>query len=210
MELEFVTFNKRTDRSIYIAGRFKKYLTESLLDVGCDKAVLKGLLEGVDYTGIDVGGTPDIKIDLENTNKLPFEDSAFHTTICSDVLEHLDNLHAVFSELVRVTKKYLIISLPNNWNHARPPIERGIGSFMHYGLPSARPVDRHKWFFSFLEALDFIEAQKEIYALSIEELVVNEKPKLSIFRQARRLRYPNKIRYLNRYSHTLWVVYKKR
>ena len=118
-----------------------------MLYVGCDEAHLRSLVPGIEYTGIDVGGRPDLRVDLETTERLPFPDRAFDTVLCSDVLEHLDSLHRVFAELVRVTGRWLVISLPNNWTNARRPIERGKGSFAFYGLPAEKPQDRHKWFF---------------------------------------------------------------
>lgn len=210
MKIDFVHFRHRADRSAYIVQRFGRYMSECVLDVGCDKAVLRDLLgSGLRYTGIDIGGTPDIVLDLERIERLPFEDNAFMTTVCSDVLEHLDNIHQIFSELVRVTRRYLIISLPNNWANARQPIARGRGEIAHYGLPATPPRDRHKWFFGFTEAVQFIKAQKVAYRLTIAELVANEKPRLPLVRALRHMRYPNIERYRNRYAHTLWVVYDK-
>jgi hypothetical protein len=69
MELDYVNFRQRADRSRCIAQRFSRYLSGKVLDVGCDQAVLKGLLPGIDYTGIDVGGTPDIVLNLDEVEK---------------------------------------------------------------------------------------------------------------------------------------------
>lgn len=210
MKVEYVTFGERAERSRYIAKRFGEYIIGNVLDIGCDKAVLKGLLKDIKYTGIDIGGAPDIQINLDKVERLPFDDNIFDATVCSDVLEHLDNLHLIFGEIVRVSKKYIIISLPNNWSNARKPIERGAGSFSHYGLPSVCPADRHKWFFGLSEAINFVQGQEKLYPLSIKEIIVNEKPRPLITRMARRLKYPNLERYLNRYTHTLWVVFEKK
>jgi len=210
VKTDFVHFQQRADRSAYIAKRFDRYLTGSVLDVGCDRAVLRGLLGGrVTYTGIDIGGTPDITVDLETVARLPFDDHVFGTTVCSDVLEHLDSIHRIFDELVRVTRDYLIISLPNNWANARRPVERGRGTIAHYGLPPTRPRDRHKWFFGFSEAEAFVMAQALRHGLRVLELIGNEKPRSPMVRLARHLRFPNADHYRNRYAHTLWVVYAK-
>lgn len=209
METDFINFDNRTARSNYISKRFAKYLVGSILDVGCDRAVLKDLLKNVNYTGIDIAGTPDIKVDLEKIERLPFEDNSFTTTVCSDVLEHLDNFHYVLSEIVRVTNNYIIISLPNGWAAFRKAIKRGSGKRLHYGLPPVSPQDRHKWFFSFSEALDFAKEQEKLHNLSVIELVANENPRLFIKRFLRRLRYFHKEQYLNRYGYTLWIVFKK-
>lgn len=208
--VEYVSFTDRAVRSRYIAERFTSYLSGTVLDVGCDKAVLKRLLPSLDYTGIDIDGAPDLRLDLEQVDKLPFPDGAFHCVVCSDVLEHLNNLHHMFGELVRVANRYLILSLPNNWCVARVPIERGSGSFGKYGLPVEPPKDRHKWFFSLTEAAAFIDGQTARYPLSIVERVASEKPRPLLIRVARRCRYPSLERYLNRYAHTLWVVLEKR
>ena len=210
--VEDVSIKERSDRTNYAFRRFQSYILSqlSILDVGCDKAVLKELLP-VDfkYTGIDVGGTPDIQIDLEKTDQLPFEKDSYDVVLCSDVLEHLDSLHSTFDELVRVSKKYIIISLPNNWSCARKPIERGRGHFMHYGLPLQKPVDRHKWFFSLSEAHDFFIGKAKEHHLKIKEIVANDKPRLQIVTLLRKLRWVKKENYLNRYAHTLWVVFEK-
>ena len=208
LPVELVTFQERADRSRYIAERFGASLIPSLLDVGCDQALLKELLPLADYIGVDMGGLPDLRLNLETVQHLPFEDGQFHSCVCSDVLEHLDNLHAIFAELVRVTQRYLLISLPNNWANARRPIERGHGRIAHYGLPPERPGDRHKWFFGFDEARAFLLAQCERYPLRLKELVANDKPRNRLTRGLRRLRYPGD-RYLNRYAHTLWALFER-
>lgn len=211
MNIDFIRFNQRAERSRYIARRFGDYLQGSVLDVGCDRAVLRELLGGdVQYTGIDVGGTPDLVLDLERVDRLPFADNSFSAVVCSDVLEHLDNIHHVFRELVRVGSRFIIISLPNNWANARLPIERGRGSIAHYGLPSVRPADRHKWFFGYSEAVEFLRGQERLSPVKIVYMIANEKPRWQALRLIRRLRYPQQERYLNRYAHTVWAVFEKR
>jgi SAM-dependent methyltransferase len=209
MQVEYVAFRDRSDRAKYIADRFGRFLAGNIIDVGCDKAFLRQLLPQLNYVGVDVAGNPDIKLNLEYVNNLPFDDAVFDCVVCSDVLEHLDNLYHIFAELVRVTKRYIILSLPNNWVNARRPIERGKGSFGHYGLPVHPPQDRHKWFFGFSEAMSFIRGQETKYPISIIEIHATEKPRPAIIRVFRRLMYPSQECYLNRYAHTLWVVFEK-
>ncbi len=209
MHVEYVAFNTRISRTEYLVERFGKFLQGKVLDVGCNEAPLRKLMPGLDYTGIDVGGTPDLQVDLESVQNLPFEDGEFDAVVCIDVLEHLDNLHAMFDELVRVAKTHLVISLPNCWSGARKPIERGHGAIGHYGLPITRPVDRHKWFFSLSEAQAFMEDQTQRLPISLVETEATERPRLPLKRLLRRLRHPEQIRYLNRYAHTIWGVFKK-
>jgi SAM-dependent methyltransferase len=196
---------QRDQRAEYIASRFVNYLKGKVLDVGCDTARLKKLVNGIEYFGIDVGGSPDQIVNLDHQG-LPFPDQSQDCIVCSDVLEHLDNFHNTFHELARVCRKHIIISLPNNWANARKAIERGHGSFSHYGLPTENPTDRHKWFFSLYDAIAFVKYNAAKDGLKIQEMFAIEKPRMWLVRILRRIRYPNQIRYLNRYSHSLWVV----
>jgi len=210
MNVEQVSFRDRAGRSEYVARRFQEVLKGKVVDVGCDKAVLRKLLPQVEYTGVDIGGTPDVQVNLEEAGRLPFPDGSFDCVICTDVLEHLENLHQIFGELVRVSRRHLVISLPNNWTNARMPIARGRGSFGKYGLPPEKPPDRHKWFFNLSEAADFIRAQTTKYPIVCRELFATEKPRSVLVRGVRRIRYPAVECYLNRYAHTLWALLEKR
>jgi len=208
LQTEYIHFPSREARSRYVAKRFQTYLSDSLLDVGCFEAPLRDILEGVEYTGIDVAGKPDIRLNLENCTRLTFATGAFHCVLCIDVLEHLDNMHAIFDEIIRVAKHYIIISLPNCWRHARRPIERGRGTFAHYGLPVDPPMDRHKWFFNYTQAREFLERQSQKNFLRIVEMFATEKPKPWPARAFRKIIYQGE-RYRNRYTQTVWAVYEK-
>jgi 2-polyprenyl-3-methyl-5-hydroxy-6-metoxy-1,4-benzoquinol methylase len=205
MKLKNANFSSREHRINYLAGYYKDFLKGRVLDVGCDQGILRLLIDDMEYVGIDSQGLPDIQLNLEEVECLPFEDQSFECVLCIDVLEHLDNLHLVFGELVRVAGQYLIISLPNCWCGARKPIERGRGSFAHYGLPAENPNDRHKWFFNISEAKKFVEAQAVKYGIRIADLHLTEKPRPTAVNVARRIRYWNAEHYANRYAQTLWV-----
>lgn len=204
---EFATFRERRDRSAYVARRFEPYLRDAVLDVGCYEAPLRALLPGR-YCGVDIAGTPDLFVDLDTARALPFGDAAFPTVICIEVLEHLDHLHHVFDELVRVASGHVVVSLPNCWRDARRPIERGRGAFAHYGLPEQPPRDRHKWFFGYVEARDFLLAGAARHGLEVVEIFGTEQHRNGLVRAWRRLRYPG-ARYHNRYVQTVWAVMRK-
>ncbi|RLA96298.1 MAG: hypothetical protein DRG69_01280 [Deltaproteobacteria bacterium] len=208
LKREKVAFERREQRSLFLLKRYRRFLKGRILDVGCDRGWLRQLL-GESYVGVDRRGLPDVQIDLEKVSFLPFPDDSFDCVLCMDVLEHLDNLHYVFEEIVRVCRRYLILSLPNNWANARRPIARGRGSIGHYGLPPEPPQDRHKWFFNFSEALAFLKAQGEKYHLHEVEILALEKPRPWPIRAVRRVLWPSLERYLNRYAHSLWVVFEK-
>lgn len=201
--------DQRIKRSEFVAKRFSLYLkNNNVLDVGCYEAPLRQILRNSEYTGVDFVGDPDIEINLQKVTRLPFDDNSFDTVICIDVLEHLDNLHVIFAELIRVAKSNIVISLPNCWRDARLKIERGNGSFSHYGLPAEVPQDRHRWFFNISQAHQFFKEHEKKSAVTIEECFVTEKKKNSLISTLRHLRYPGE-KYLNRYAQTIWCVYSK-
>ena len=66
----------------------------------------------------------------------------------------------MFDELCRVSRKYVIVSLPNPWADFHHMLRfkdyRPGQALKFYGLPVEEPEDRHKWFFSAEEAERFI------------------------------------------------------
>jgi SAM-dependent methyltransferase len=201
----YASFPTRETRSRFVHERFARYLSGSVLDVGCFEAPLRKLVAPAAYTGVDVAGDPDVTLDLEKAERLPFDDASFECVVCVEVLEHLDSLHRMFDELVRVSRRWIIVSLPNCWADARQPMDRGRGTFAHYGLPAERPEDRHKWFFNLTDAREFLEGGARRLDLDVEQMFVTEKPRSGVVRMLRRLRYPGD-RYQNRYSRTIWTV----
>ncbi len=166
----------REQRSQWIGERFSKEfsLCNRVLDVGCDKAALKRFLpDKIQYTGIDMSGDPDVEINLDKVEKLPFQDRGFNAVVCSDVLEHIDNIHKIFDEICRVSDRFVIITLPNpaygvhrilfkRRYPARGESRRRYGKYLKfYGLPPEKPMDRHRWFYSYDEAIDFIMHRAE-------------------------------------------------
>lgn len=205
LPVETLPYRTREERSRFVASRFADRLAGGVLDVGCYEAPLRELLSDIPYYGVDIAGNPDQRLNLETCTRLPFEDGSWSCVLCADVLEHLDNLHAMFDELLRVAKDYVILSLPNAWRDARRPIEKGAGSFEHYGLWVDRPLDRHKWFFNIAQIDAFVLARSARDGFRVLERFAGEKPKHPAARALRRLRHPGE-RYLNRYCQTYWAV----
>lgn len=150
-------YQDRESRYQFVAKMFKKYLKDSILDVGSSHNYLKKYIkDDTRYVSVDIVGEPSFKIDLEQEGLKRFEDNSFTTVICCDVLEHVDNLHEIFDEICRVSNRFVIISLPNNWLHFKYLLIKNKGTPKFYGLPIEKPVDRHKWFFNYDQALDFL------------------------------------------------------
>lgn len=133
---------------------------DSILDVGCGEGFtlnrlreqkIGNKLEGIEYlkTAIELGKKmyPDIKIKQGNIYNLPYADNSFDLVLCTEVLEHLEDPEKGLKELVRVAKKYLIISVPNepffmmaqllrgkNWSRFGNDIEH-INHWTMFGFP---------------------------------------------------------------------------
>lgn len=45
--------------------------------------------------------------------KLPYKDNSFDLVVCTEVLEHLDAPPKVLNEILRTSRKYVLISVPN-------------------------------------------------------------------------------------------------
>jgi SAM-dependent methyltransferase len=204
---EFVQFRIRADRPNFIGRRFEKYLTGTVLDVGCDEAVLRNLVRPKSYAGVGMTQQSDVKVDLEKLGRLPFIDASWETVLCLDVLEHLNNFHDFSNEIFRVARRHVILSLPNCWSQARRSLAKGKGSIWQYGLPLTKPEDRHKWFFNTEEAWTFLIKQAEQRGVEILEMIALENRRPAINRFWRHLKYPSSRQYLNLYPSTVVCVY---
>ena len=147
-------FPRNNQRYTVVTKHFKEYFGETILDVGTRNNILSELL-GRKCSLVDKNNPhlPEFNWERE---KLPYKEDLFDTVVCLDVLEHVDNLHDAFNDLLRVSKKYIIISLPNNWKKTFNEFIKGRGRWPTYGIPLEKPKDRHKWFFNTEDAEDFI------------------------------------------------------
>ena len=156
-------YTSREDKMAYVYDKYKDILVDSVLDIGADNCLLqKELPKNVQYKGIGFGNNDDlISVDLEK-EAIPFEENSFHTVVCLDVLEHLENIHEVTDKLFSIASKYVLLSLPNPYadffNYMKSGKYMGREKDMKfYGLTHEREPDRHKWFFSRSDAIDFVD-----------------------------------------------------
>ncbi len=99
---------------------------ESVLDAGCGEGFslnklrennIGKKLEGIENskTAIDISKKINSKLNIKlgSVYSLPYKDNSFDLVICTEVLEHLDNPERGLSQVMRVSKKYIIFSVPN-------------------------------------------------------------------------------------------------
>tara|TARA_B100000989_G_scaffold298078_1_gene285988 strand:+ start:5362 stop:6144 length:783 start_codon:yes stop_codon:yes gene_type:complete len=101
----------------------------SILDVGCltghfNKTFSKYLNKNYHYTGIDPWKihinaakkvwkkSKNISFKLGWAQKIPYKRSQFDVVICSNVLTHIPEIKAPLKEMIRATKKFLILRTP--------------------------------------------------------------------------------------------------
>ena len=103
---------------------------KTVLDIGCGRGFYASRLAdaGFDVTGMDLENRvedPRIAV-IEGpiTAPLPFADNVFDTVLMFDILEHLEDEPGILTEVSRVCRRRLLLSVP----HSDP------GSLPTYGL----------------------------------------------------------------------------
>lgn len=98
----------------------------TILDAGCGegftiiKLIQAGIgekIEGVENSKIAISLSkkvnPQLAIKYGSIYSLPYKDSSFDLVICTEVLEHLDDPQKGLKELIRVSNKNLLLTVPN-------------------------------------------------------------------------------------------------
>jgi SAM-dependent methyltransferase len=119
---------------------------KSVLDVGCGNGALLGELEKKslpELVGIDLSELV-IKENGQRFSGLRFQaldvsknalEEKFDLVICSEVLEHIDNLAAALANLRRMCRRYLIITVPTGRVF---PIDQKMGHVRHFSSTEIR------------------------------------------------------------------------
>lgn len=128
---------------------------DSVCDVGCGTgALLKRIrdarpeakrLVGVDFVVEDAASIPGVEYVAARIEKLPFEDGAFDTVVCTHVIEHVLEYREAIAELRRIARRRLIIVVPREreYRYSFNP-HFNFFPYTHSFLRAAHPVpDRH-------------------------------------------------------------------
>lgn len=101
---------------------------KNLVDVGCGEGFgiyrLQRKFSGESFTitGVDISKksleickkmNPSVPLYEGDIYKLPFASKKFEMVMCLETLEHLEHPEVALEELCRVSKKYLLLSVPN-------------------------------------------------------------------------------------------------
>ena len=99
----------------------------TVLDVGCGDGAqwkkkyrpngLKNLkISGIDISKIGIRKSREIGINAKRgkAEDIPYPDNSFDCVVCTEVIEHLERPIDAISEMMRVAKKLIIISCPDD------------------------------------------------------------------------------------------------
>jgi len=130
-----------------------------LLDLGSRDQILKKFLpEKIIYTGVDVSTSNNDNIIFDLNQKFNFDNESFDFVTALDVAEHLDDPKIFLKECLRVSKKKVLIVLPNiayYESRFRFLLKGNLGSKYHFS--GNNKDDRHKWFTNFYLVKNFFE-----------------------------------------------------
>lgn len=98
----------------------------SVLDAGCGEGYVMNLLRQyspeTEMTGLDISEkalqearrlNPRVNLYPRDIYQTGFSDDSFDLSLCLEVLEHLEKPDQALTELRRITRKYCLISVPN-------------------------------------------------------------------------------------------------
>lgn len=99
---------------------------KKVLDAGCGEGFTLDKLRkekiGLEFVGVDNSAIainlgkklfPSFILKVDDIYNLSFDDSSQDLVLCTEVLEHLKEPERAINELIRVSKKYVVLSVPN-------------------------------------------------------------------------------------------------
>ena len=142
---------------------------ESVLDIGCRDKILKDfIIKEAKYQGIDYKDSNEI-LGHNLEYGIPFEDNSFDIVFALDVLEHVENIHFLFDEILRVTKLEAIVALPNmSYWKFRLRFLKGKDISDKYIFSPVKVLDRHRWLTSYNSTIKFVSENAKGHDVTIK------------------------------------------
>lgn len=101
-----------------------KYVRDITGDIGCGEGYYSEFLvkRGIRCIGCDIDFEKVLiakkrapgEYVVCDANYLPFRDKVFHSLILYDIIEHLDDYTRLFIDAKRITKTYILVTVPNS------------------------------------------------------------------------------------------------
>ena len=205
-------YNSREDRNRFASQLLKQHNNILNIGSGGKRHLQRYLSNDHKVFEIDITGDADMILNLDKVERLPFDNNSFDAVCAFDILEHLENFHLVNEEIYRVAKKEILISLPNSASEIinvfknqiqQNEKERGVYS-KFYGLPLAKPEDRHRWWLYFDDIIRYYVNFEITHRCQINFITrkIRQKNKLKKLLIGSRL-------YHIFYTGTVWISIKK-
>jgi hypothetical protein len=178
----------RITRQRAVGKLYQQYLQgDCVVDLGCD---VRGVADFVGpdtrYVGIDMHGKPDLVLNLDRET-LPFEPASVDTIVCVETLEHLQRIHAMLDEVMTISRRYVICSLPVEASFTRNRMVDPLGGAASFGTPLAPVFDRHQWLGNIADSFDLVYYRCARKGFSIRRLDLFYLPKRGDFDQRGRV-----------------------
>ena len=184
-------WKSRIERNQFVEKFVISNNIESVLNLGSGGKRELQVPKEIKQVDVDFQGDVDIELNLDSIERLPFEDDAFDLLCAMDVLEHLEHFHLIVGEMVRCSKKYCLISLPNSaaeipgivLNKSRFQKKSHQGYFSkYYGLPLNKELDRHRYWLYIQDIIRYFEKIGQTHGLKIVYVLPNFSLKLKVVR----------------------------
>lgn len=153
-----------------------------VLDVGCGDGLFLGMLnkKGFEAYGVDMSedgvrkcrekGLDAVVYDASR-GKLPFDNNVFDSVSLLDILEHLYDPQDLLQEVVRVSKKYVIVSVPN-FNSLPARLQALLGTVPE----NNRPNKGHVYWFNYNNLANMLKKNNLEISLLVGNTFFEHKP----------------------------------
>lgn len=130
-----------------------------ILDIGCRRKGMEPFVKhlGV-YHGADLFQTGTVEYVGDFTKGLPVADRGYDVTLALDVIEHTEDMVVALDELMRVTRRFGVVVLPNHahWTFRLNLLFSGrICDKFDVRYPLSQ--DRHRWFTTAVQSHAFMK-----------------------------------------------------